>query len=89
MAEVKKVLKKKKSSVRKRAKQALARKKVHSAVKSKMRKVVKSAKTAAASKPEMLSNAYSEIDKAAKKGTIHKRTAARQKSRLAKSLIKK
>lgn len=34
-----------------------------------------------------LSEAYSVIDKAAKKGIIHKKTAARKKSRLAKKLI--
>lgn len=88
MAEIKKVVKKKKSSVTKRARQALARRKSNSAVKSKMRKVVKKFK-ADGKNPELLSKAYSEIDTAAKKGTIHKRTAARQKSRLAKTLNKK
>ncbi|PKN74167.1 MAG: 30S ribosomal protein S20 [Candidatus Cloacimonetes bacterium HGW-Cloacimonetes-2] len=31
----------------------------------------------------MLSNLYSQLDKAAKKGVIHKRTASRRKARLA------
>ncbi|HAD82025.1 MAG: 30S ribosomal protein S20 [Candidatus Edwardsbacteria bacterium RIFOXYD12_FULL_50_11] len=88
MAEIKKVVKKKKSSVTKRARQALARRKSNSAVKSKMRKVVKKFKVEGKT-PELLSTAYSEIDLAAKKGTIHKRTAARQKSRLAKTVNKK
>ncbi len=88
MAEIKKVAKKKKSSVVKRARQALVRRKTNSAVKSKMRKVVKKVKTDSP-KPELLSLAYSEIDKAARKGTIHKRTAARQKSRLARAAAKK
>jgi len=88
VAEIKKVVKKKKSSVTKRARQALVRRKSNSAVKSKMRKVVKKFKVEGKT-PELLSTAYSEIDTAAKKGTIHKRTAARQKSRLAKALNKK
>jgi small subunit ribosomal protein S20 len=32
---------------------------------------------------EMLSKLYSQLDKAAKKGVIHKRTASRRKARLA------
>jgi len=32
---------------------------------------------------EMLSKLYSQLDKAAKKGIIHKRTASRRKARLA------
>jgi len=35
---------------------------------------------------ELTSKAFSEIDKAAKKGVIHKNTAARKKSRLAKNI---
>ena len=34
-------------------------------------------------KEQLLSKVYSELDKAAKKGVIHKRTASRRKSRLA------
>lgn len=33
---------------------------------------------------ELLNDAYSEIDRAVKKGTLHKNTAARRKSQLAK-----
>lgn len=35
-----------------------------------------------------LQKAYSALDKAAKKGVIHKNTAARKKSRLAKAIAK-
>lgn len=37
---------------------------------------------------KMLGTIYSQLDKAAKKGVIHKRTAARRKSRLAALLAK-
>lgn len=39
-------------------------------------------------KQKMLETIYSQLDKAAKKGVIHKRTAARRKSRLAVMLNK-
>lgn len=39
-------------------------------------------------KQKMLSEIYSQLDKAAKKGVIHKRTASRRKSRIA-ALLKK
>lgn len=39
-------------------------------------------------KQKMLGTIYSQLDKAAKKGVIHKRTAARRKSRLAALLAK-
>ena len=34
-------------------------------------------------KQELLANIYSQLDKAAKKGVIHKRTASRRKARVA------
>ncbi len=37
---------------------------------------------------EMLSKLYSQLDKAAKKGVIHKRTASRRKARLAEFVNK-
>jgi small subunit ribosomal protein S20 len=37
---------------------------------------------------ELMRKAMSALDKAAKKGVVHKNTAARKKSRLAKSLAK-
>ncbi|MBM4399258.1 MAG: 30S ribosomal protein S20 [Candidatus Cloacimonetes bacterium] len=39
-------------------------------------------------KEKMLQTIYSQLDKAAKKGVIHKRTASRRKSRLANMLNK-
>jgi small subunit ribosomal protein S20 len=39
-------------------------------------------------KENMLSQLYSQLDKAAKKGVIHKRTASRRKARLAAALNK-
>lgn len=39
-------------------------------------------------KQNMLSQLYSQLDKAAKKGVIHKRTASRRKARLAAALNK-
>jgi len=39
-------------------------------------------------KQKMLDTLYAQLDKAAKKGVIHKRTASRRKSRLAASLNK-
>ena len=39
-------------------------------------------------KEKLLSELYSELDKAAKKGVIHKRTASRRKARLAEYVNK-
>jgi small subunit ribosomal protein S20 len=39
-------------------------------------------------KQKLLETIYSQLDKAAKKGVIHKRTASRRKSRLAQMLNK-
>lgn len=39
-------------------------------------------------KEKMLSELYSQLDKAAKKGVIHKRTASRRKARLAELVNK-
>jgi len=39
-------------------------------------------------KKELLSEVYSKLDKAAKKGVIHKRTASRRKARLMNALKK-
>lgn len=89
MADVKKVVKKKKkSSVLKRARQAVVSKQRNSATKSKMRKVVRKVRIDGP-KAESLPAAYTEIDRAAMKGAIHKRTAARYKSRLARAAAKK
>lgn len=87
MAETKKRNTKKKiNSAVKRARQALKRKTARMAVKSKLRGTIK--KAAAGKTGEQLPSAYSQIDKAAKKGVLHKNTAARMKSRLAKAVKK-
>jgi small subunit ribosomal protein S20 len=95
LAETKKRNTKKKiNSAVKRARQAIKRRTARMAVKSKLRGTIKKAtavKTGDAlslPKGEQLPMAYSQIDKAAKKGVLHKNTAARMKSRLAKAVKK-
>ena len=87
MAETKKRNTKKKiNSAVKRARQAIKRRTARMAVKSKLRGTIK--KATAVKSGEQLPLAYSQIDKAAKKGVLHKNTAARMKSRLAKAVKK-
>jgi len=54
-------------------------------VKRTVKTLTKSMQTAASAETqnEMLNELYSQLDKAAKKGIIHKRTASRRKARLA------
>lgn len=59
-----------------------------SAMKSSVLEVKKVASTKAGDVAKFLSEAYKAIDKAMKRGVIKKNTAARKKSRLAKSLSK-
>lgn len=47
-----------------------------------------STQTTVEEKDKMLSQLYSQLDKAAKKGVIHSRTASRRKARLAEALNK-
>lgn len=66
-------------------------KKAHNAtVKSTMRTAVKKAEAAVVTNEtnakELFNNAASKLDKAAQKGLVHKKTAARKKSRLMKKL---
>lgn len=66
-------------------------KKAHNAtVKSTMRTAVKKADAAIVTNEtnakELLNNAASKLDKAAQKGLVHKKAAARKKSRLMKKL---
>ena len=85
MAETKKRNTKKKiNSAVKRARQAIKKRTARMAVKSKLRGTIK--KATAVKSGEQLPKAYSQIDKAAKKGVLHKNTAARMKSRLAKAV---
>lgn len=76
-------------SALKRAGQNEIRRLRNRGVKTRVKNVIKEVQAAKAGKPdeivkEPMINAQSTIDKAAKKGVLHKRTAARKISRLAK-----
>ena len=75
-------------SALKRARQNTIRRMRNKAVRTRVKSIVKDVRTAAQASPETaaqtLDQAKSIIAKAAKKGTLHKRTAARKISRLAK-----
>ena len=76
-------------SALKRAKQNEIRRLRNKAVKTRVRSAVKTVRTAPADAAAgELKAAQSIIDRAAKKGVIHKRTAARKISRLQKSVNK-
>jgi small subunit ribosomal protein S20 len=89
VAEQKKpVVKKKSSSSQKQARQALQRRTRNIAVKTRIRSLVKKVSGLKEGTKEALPSIYSEIDRAVQKGVLHKRTAARKKSRLARRLAK-
>ncbi len=76
-------------SALKRARQSETKRLNNKATKTRVKNVVKSIRTAAADDANdqnvnMLNEAKSTIDKAAKKGVIHKKTAGRKISRLSK-----
>ncbi len=75
-------------SALKRARQNTIRRMRNKAVRTRVKSIVKDVRAAAQTSPETaaqtLDQAKSIIAKAAKKGTLHKRTAARKISRLAK-----
>ena len=74
---------------KKRAAQSEKQKTRNRAVKSQTRRTVKATRAAAPEKAkEMLPKAASSLDVAARKGVLHKNTAARLKSRLAKGANK-
>lgn len=75
-------------SAKKRAIIALKRNERNKMVKSSLRTVVRKFNEAVGTETgaENLSRAFSALDKAATKGVIHKKTAARKKARLAKKL---
>jgi small subunit ribosomal protein S20 len=74
-------------SALKRAKQNELRRLRNKTVKTRVRSSVKTVRTAGADTAESeLKAAQSVIDRAAKKGVIHKRTAARRISRLRKAI---
>lgn len=74
----------------KRGRQNTKRRERNMTIKTRVKNVTKNVRQCADNKKdpetayETLNNAKSEIDKAAKKGVIHKRTAARKISRLTK-----
>lgn len=76
-------------SAKKRVRQNVGREKRNKSVRSRLRTAVKKQRTEGAGKAESLSVTYSEIDRARKKGVIHKNAAARYKSRLARAAAKK
>ncbi len=72
-------------SAEKRIGQAARRQKRNRGVRTRLRGALKAYRAAdAKEKPKGLSGAVSEIDRARKKGVIHRNAAARYKSRLAK-----
>ena len=83
MANIHSAIKRNRSSKRRAARNQVAR--------SKARSAVKDARVAIASGEDVIKNvnaAASALDKAAEKGVIHKRNAARRKSRLMKAAAK-
>jgi small subunit ribosomal protein S20 len=77
----------------KRAKQALARRSRNLQVKRAVKQDITALRTALTSGDAQdiqakLAAAYSEVDRAVKKGTLHKNTAARRKSQLAHAVAK-
>jgi len=78
-------------SARKRAEKSALQREKNRAARSKMRTLVKKARTAVAAgdaQSESIGVAVSGLDVAASKGLIHRNTAARTKSRLAKAAAK-
>ncbi len=70
-------------SAEKQHRQAVKKEARNRAGKSRLKSALKKARTATGDAKETLSGAFSEIDKAAKRGIIKKNTANRYKSRLA------
>lgn len=78
-------------SARKRAEKSALQREKNRAARSKMRTLVKKARTAVAAgdaTSDAVAVAVSGLDAAASKGLIHRNTAARTKSRLAKAAAK-
>ena len=76
-------------SAEKRIKQTAKRQLRNRGVRSRLKTTVKQYRELEdAKKSERVSQAYSDIDKAKKKGAIHKNAAARYKSRLARKAAK-
>ncbi len=76
-------------SAEKRMRQTAGRQKRNRAVRTRLRSAVKAYRAAEPKdRPKKLSATASEIDRARKKGVIHRNAAARYKSRLAKAAAK-
>ncbi len=75
-------------SAEKRAKQSIKKRLRNKAIKTSVKNAIKSVRAAASEKndelPVLLNKAKSVIDKASKKGVIHKKTASRNISKLSK-----
>ncbi|MRR09536.1 30S ribosomal protein S20 [bacterium] len=85
MAEQKKKTRSKRNrSAQKQARQAVHRRVRNRSVKSKISAAAKQLRSATGDRATLVTAAYVEIDRAARKGVLHKRTAARRKSRLAR-----
>jgi small subunit ribosomal protein S20 len=82
MANIKSQIKRNRQNERRRQRN----KAVKSELKTRIKKTVEAADEGAAGTDELFRLAQRRIDSAASKGMIHKRTAARRKSRLAKRL---
>lgn len=84
--------KKKKRSTLKRIRQNARQRKANTLTRSAARTSVRQVRTAAAAGAqnvgELLSDAKSALDRAAKRGSIHRNSAARRKSRAAKAAAK-
>lgn len=85
MANIQSAIKRIRSSKRKQARNLAVRTRARSAVKD-AREAIETG--SAEEKAQALQAAYSALDKAAAKGVIHKRNAARRKARLTKKLAK-
>ena len=85
MANIKSAIKRIRSSKRKQARNLAVRTRARSAVRE-AREAIGSAKPEEAA--QAIREAYSTLDRAAQKGVLHKRNAARRKSRLMKRLAK-
>jgi small subunit ribosomal protein S20 len=73
-------------SAAKRAREALRRGRRNQSVKTHLRRLQKRIRSAPAPNPDEIRAAISEIDKAAKRGIIHRNAANRRKARLQKAL---
>jgi small subunit ribosomal protein S20 len=85
MPNTKSAIKAMRQSLKRRARNLVTKDKFKSAVKEVKKLIALGKKTEAM---EMMKKAMSTLDKAAKKHVIHKNTASRKKSRLAKAIAK-